>query len=383
MNSKRIEEFEGHETPFYFYDLPLLRENLESLKAASDPHDYQVHYALKANTNPKILEIVQSYGLGADCVSGNEVKAAVESGFPSDHIVFAGVGKADWEINYALDQDIFCFNCESLEELKVINELARAKGKKANVALRLNPNVNAHTHAYITTGLEENKFGINLWELDQVLELLKECEQIELKGLHFHIGSQITELFPFKNLCNKVNEIQEWFYNHRIIVDHINLGGGLGIDYMNPDENAYPDYKAYFDLFKQFLKLRPHQQVHFELGRSIMGNMGTLVSRILYVKRGLKTNFLVLDAGMTELIRPALYQSYHKIENLSKGHLDGEREKYDVVGPICESSDSFGKAVELPLSERGDLIAIRSAGAYAEVMASSYNMREKAEVLFG
>ncbi len=383
MNSKRIEEFEQQETPFYFYDLALLRDNLTALKEASNPHGFHVHYALKANTNPQILQLIQSSGLGADCVSGNEVKAALDNGFDAHQIVFAGVGKSDREINYALDQDIFCFNCESIEELRVINELARAKGKKTSVALRLNPNVNAHTHAYITTGLEENKFGINLWELDEVLEVLNSCDHIELKGLHFHIGSQITELFPFKNLCNKVNEIQEWFYSHRIIVEHINLGGGLGIDYRDPKENPFPDYQAYFDLFHQFLKLRPNQQVHFELGRSIVGNMGTLVSRILYVKKGLKTNFLVLDAGMTELIRPALYQSYHKIENLSKGHLDGPVEKYDVVGPICESSDCFGKAVLLPHSERGDLIAIRSAGAYAEVMASSYNMRERAEVLFG
>ena len=169
-----------------------------------------------------------------------------------------------------------------------------------------------------------------------------------------------------------------------MVVEHVNVGGGLGIDYTHPDENPIPDYESYFGLFEEFLELQPNQKVHFELGRSIVAQMGSLISRVTYIKKGLKTNFAILDAGMTELIRPALYQSYHKIENISKDHRDDVlREKYDVVGPICESSDSFGKAVILPKTERGDLIAIRSAGAYAEVMASNYNLREKAKVHFG
>ena len=384
MRSKLISYFGEKQTPFYYYDLDLLNQNLSALKAAADNRGFEVHYAVKANANLEVLKTILKNGLGADCVSGKEVECVTQIGFSNKVIVFAGVGKTDKEINYALGQDIFCFNVESTAELQVINDLAYAKNKMARVALRLNPNVNANTHAYITTGLEENKFGINFWELEDVLELLKSTSNIELKGIHFHIGSQITDLSSFKNLCNKVNEIQQWFYDHNVVVEHVNVGGGLGIDYTQPDENPIPDYESYFGLFEEFLELQPNQKVHFELGRSIVAQMGSLISRVTYIKKGLKTNFAILDAGMTELIRPALYQSYHKIENISKDHRDDVlREKYDVVGPICESSDSFGKAVILPKTERGDLIAIRSAGAYAEVMASNYNLREKAKVHFG
>lgn len=383
MNSKLIERFGVQDTPFFYYDLKLLQANIDALRAAAKPYGYHVHYAIKANANSRVLELISENGLGADCVSGNEIKQSIESGFSPDQVVFAGVGKSDKEINYALSKDIFCFNCESVQEIQVINELAEKQGKTARIALRLNPNVNAYTHAYITTGLEENKFGINAWELDQVLEVIQQSKHIDLVGIHFHIGSQITELTPFKNLCNKVNELQRWFLDKNILLKHINVGGGLGIDYQTPDLNPIPPYQEYFDIFNQFLEIQNRQEVHFELGRSITGNMGTLVSKVLYVKKGINTNFLILDAGMTELIRPALYQSYHKIENLSKYHLDElPRDKYDVVGPICESSDCFGKAVILPETDRGDLIGIRSVGAYGEVMASSYNLRDKAKVLF-
>ena len=346
MRSKLISYFGEQETPFYYYDLDLLNQNLSALKAASENRGFEVHYAVKANANPEVLKTILKNGLGADCVSGKEVECVTQIGFSNKDIVFAGVGKTDKEINYALDQDIFCFNVESTAELQVINDLAYAKNKMARVALRLNPNVNVNTHAYITTGLEENKFGINFWELEDVLELLKSTSNIELNGLHFHIGSQITDLSSFKNLCNKVNEIQQWFYDHNVVLEHVNVGGGLGIDYTNPAENPIPDYESYFGLFEEFLELQPNQKVHFELGRSIVAQMGSLISRVTYIKKGLKTNFAILDAGMTELIRPALYQSYHKIENISKDHRDDVlREKYDVVGPICESSESFGKAV--------------------------------------
>lgn len=384
MRSKLLEYFSEQETPFYYYDLDLLKANIAALKSASNSRGFEVHYAVKANYNNEVLRIIEQAGLGADCVSGGEVSKALEVGFSNDKIVFAGVGKTDREINLGLDNDIFCFNCESTAELKVIDELAYAKGKIAKVAIRLNPNVNANTHAYITTGLEENKFGINSWELESIVETLNEAKNVKLVGIHFHIGSQITDLSSYKNLCNKVNEIQTWFTDRNIELEHINVGGGLGIDYENPDENPIPDYEAYFKLFQDFLDLKPNQKLHFELGRSIVAQMGTLFSRVVYIKKGLKTNFAILDAGMTELIRPALYQSYHKIQNASKSYRDDlDKEKYDVVGPICESSDCFGKAVIMPETERGDLIAIRSAGAYAEVMSSGYNLREKAQVLFG
>ncbi|WP_162427067.1 diaminopimelate decarboxylase [Pontibacter pudoricolor] len=379
MLKQHLQELQQHATPFYAYNLDLLRQTLKSAGTEAAKFNYHVHYALKANANAPVLAEMLHAGFGADCVSGNEVKRAIESGFKPENVVFAGVGKSDAEINYALDQDIFCFNCESKHELEILNELAAAKGKTARIALRINPNVNANTHKYITTGLEENKFGINAWELESVLDLLKTLPNIALIGIHFHIGSQITDLTVFKNLCTRVNEFQEWFVSRNISLQHINVGGGLGVDYYNPDANLVPDFEAYFGLFNQFLEVRPGQEVHFELGRSLVAQCGTLISKVLYIKKGITTNFAILDAGMTELIRPALYQSYHKIENLTS---DKAEERYDVVGPICESSDCFGKAVMLPETNRGDLVAIRTAGAYGEVMASGYNLREKAEAIY-
>ncbi|EJF09246.1 MULTISPECIES: diaminopimelate decarboxylase [Pontibacter] len=379
MLNLSVQELQQHATPFYVYDLNLLRQTLQQASQEAAKYNFQVHYAMKANTNSPILNEMRAVGFGADCVSGNEVKCAIENGFPADHVVFAGVGKSDAEINYALDQNIFCFNCESSHELIVLNELAEAKGKTARVALRINPNVNANTHKYITTGLEENKFGINAWELPDVLTLLKSLPSLSLIGLHFHIGSQITDLSAFRNLCTRVNEFQDWFESQQVQLEHINVGGGLGVDYYSPDEQPIPDFESYFSLFNQFLEVRPNQQVHFELGRALVAQSGTLISKVLYIKKGVSTNFAILDAGMTELIRPALYQSYHKIENLTS---KGPEDKYDVVGPICESSDCFGKAVVLPETNRGDLIAIRTAGAYGEVMASAYNLRDKAAAVY-
>lgn len=380
FNSQEIARFKETPTPFYYYNLDLLERTLIRVKEASAPYNYNVHYAFKANTNNQILELIHQHGLGADCVSGNEVKKAIECGYSSDEIVFAGVGKTDKEINIALDHDIFCFNCESLPELEVINELAAAKGKTAQIALRINPNVAANTHAYITTGLEENKFGINLWELEDVLVALADMENVNFIGLHFHIGSQITDLNDFKGLCLRVNEIQEWFYERQIIVKHINVGGGLGIDYENPMENPIPDFNAFFKVFNDFIELRPQQELHFELGRSIVGQCGTLISKVLYVKNGVKTDFAIIDAGMTELIRPALYQAVHSIENLTSN--SSTKKRYDVVGPICESSDCFAKALTLPTTKRGDLIAINSCGAYGEVMASQYNLRDLVKAIY-
>ena len=376
-----IHTFNHTPTPFYYYDLELLKKTLTSLKTESDKYGFIVHYAMKANTNTEILQLIRSYGLGADCVSGNEVKRAIETKFSPDDIVFAGVGKSDTEINYALDQNIFCFNCESTQELEVLNELAGAKNKTARIALRINPNVNANTHKYITTGLEENKFGINIWELETVIALLKDLRNIKLIGIHFHIGSQITDLSSFKNLCVRVNELQTWFENHQIKIENINVGGGLGVDYHNPDDKAIPDFAHYFKLFNEFLELRPQQKVHFEIGRAIVAQCGTLVSKVLFIKKGISKHFAILDAGMTELIRPMLYQAYHRIENISR---IGSRtsQKYDVVGPICESTDCFAKEVELPETFRGDLIVLRTAGAYGEVMSSSYNLRDRVKAVY-
>lgn len=367
------------QTPFYFYNTDLLRDTLALIRAEADRYGFQVHYAVKANANPKILSIIRENGLGADCVSGGEIKASLAAGFPAKKIVFAGVGKADWEINLGLDNDIFCFNVESAAELEVINELAGAKNKVASVALRINPEVDAHTHAYITTGLKENKFGINLSQLDRVLDLFETLKNVKLIGLHFHIGSQITDLSSFQSLCSRVTEIQENMARRRILVENLNFGGGLGIDYHHPNHLPIPDFKEYFAIFHKHMKLRPEQQVHFEPGRSVVGQCGTLITKVLYVKEGASKNFAIVDAGFTELIRPALYQAYHRIENLTS---DEAEEVYDVVGPICESSDSFGKSVDLNKVRRGDLIALRSAGAYGEIMASQYNCRQLPKAYF-
>ena len=375
-----IDRFREQKTPFYYYRMDRLSETLQAAQSAASKYDFVVHYALKANSDHRLLKVIHENGFGADCVSGNEVLRALECGFDASHIAFAGVGKTDDEIRIGLDAGIFSFNCESTQELEVINQLAEGRDEPARIALRINPDVDAKTHKYITTGLEENKFGINLWELEGVLEQLKTLKNLKLTGLHFHIGSQITDLMPFRNLCNRVNEIQKWFIEHRIIVEHINVGGGFGIDYMQPDEKAIPNFEEYFEIFNRFLELRPQQTLHFELGRALVGNCGDLISRVLYIKNGIRTNFVILDAGMTELIRPALYQSVHTIQNISQ---NGPKDhKYDIVGPICESSDCFGKAVSMPETSRGDLIAIRSTGAYGEVMASSYNLRPVAQVVY-
>ena len=367
-----IEKFEALQTPFYYYDMKLLGETLEVIKAESGKYGYHVHYAVKANANPRILQTIAAAGLGADCVSGGEVRAALDAGFPAGKVVFAGVGKADWEIDLGLDADIFCFNVESLAELEIINERAAAKGKTARIALRINPEVDAHTHAKITTGLKENKFGINLGLLGKVLDAMKQMQHVRLIGIHAHIGSQITDMSAFRNLAIRMNEIQDELEARGIQVENLNFGGGLGIDYYHPNHLPIPAFDNYFAVFKKLLQLRPGQQVHFEPGRSVVAQCGTLISRVLYVKEGEATKFAILDAGFTDLIRPAMYDAYHRIENLSS---DGEVELYDVVGPICESSDVFGKDVELNEAHRGDFIALRSAGAYGEVMASQYNCR--------
>ncbi len=373
-----LADLNKQETPFYFYDLGLLEQTLNVCSAAANIYGFKVHYALKANFNEPILKAIAAKGFGADCVSGNEVKLALKTGFKNDEVVFAGVGKSDKEIQEALALDIFCFNVESVEELSIINELAAKQQKKARIAIRINPNVDAKTHQHITTGLEENKFGINTWELNDCVKILQEAKHLELVGIHFHVGSQVRDLDVFKSLCLRVNEFNNWFLDRGFDLKVLNVGGGLGVDYYHPDENAITDFDSYFKVFDQFLDRRKGQEVHFELGRALVAASGALLTKVLYIKKGIKKNFMILDAGMTELMRPVLYQAYHQIENLSKPRSSDQADglKYDVVGPICESTDTFCKEVLLPVSERGDLIAIRTAGAYGEVMASRYNLRE-------
>ena len=368
-----IDKFQEIQTPFYYYDTNVLRQTLKTINEEAGKHPgFEVHYAVKANANPKVLNIICQAGLGADCVSGGEIQAAIKAGFPASKIVYAGVGKSDWEIELGLQNDIACFNVESIAELEVINSLAQKLGKTARVAFRINPNIGAHTHANITTGLAENKFGIAMQDMDKVIDEAMSMDNVDVIGLHFHIGSQILDMGDFKALCNRINELQSQLAKRNVFLKNINVGGGLGISYDNPDREPIPDFKDYFNTYASHLHLREDQHLHFELGRSVVAQCGTLITRLLYVKQGSYKQFAIVDAGMTDLIRPALYQALHKIQNISS---DEPKQTYDVVGPICESSDVFAKAIDLNTCHRGDLLAIRSAGAYGEIMASGYNCR--------
>jgi len=375
--NKYLKKFRELPTPFYFYDLGVLRDTLDIIKRESVEYSIKVHYAVKANSNPRLLQIISSYGFGADCVSMNEIERAISTGFKPSDIVFAGVGKTDRDIDAALAAKISCFNCESGPEIEVVNSFAKKHSSVANIALRINPDIEAFTHKYITTGIEESKFGINMRELDDVISLLVKLKNVKLIGIHLHIGSQITRMSVFKGLCTKINELQKWFSSHNIDLKIINAGGGLGVNYENPDESA--GFHEYFSLFNELVNLAPGQVLHVEPGRSVIAQCGSLISKVLYIKNGVNTRFAIIDAGMTDLIRPALYQANHRIVNLSsKGIIC----RYDIVGPVCESSDTFAKYTELPETRRGDIIAIRSAGAYGEVMASRYNLRDLPYAVF-
>ena len=372
-----VERFAGIRTPFYYYDTNILRQTLDAINTEIKKHDnYFVHYAVKANANLKVLQVINEAGFGIDCVSGGEIEQVLKAGFPANKIVFAGVGKSDWEIELGLDKDIFCFNVESIPELEVINEIATRKGKVATVCFRINPNVGAHTHANITTGLAENKFGIDMQDMEKVISLAQSMKNVQFKGLHFHIGSQILEMYDFIALAHRINDLQDRLEAQGIHLEIINVGGGLGVDYKDPQNNPIPNFKDYFAVYEQHLKVRPGQTVHFELGRAVVAQCGALVTKVLYVKENAIKKFAIVDAGFTELIRPALYDAHHKIINLNSKEADV---KYDVVGPICESSDTFDKDILLPKTHRGDLLALLSAGAYGEIMASGYNCRRLPE----
>lgn len=379
MSKLNVKNPSGVPTPFYYYDLDLLKQTLDAAAAEARKRGYVLHYATKANANPTLLKMIFNAGFGADCVSGNEIRRSIECGADPKLITFAGVGKTDAEIITGIDNDIFCFNCESVPELENINAIARAKGKIANVAIRINPDIDASTHAHISTGKKENKFGIGVADLENVIATIKSSENLKFVAIHFHIGSQITDMSVFETLCTGINVFNRFFTEQGLPPEHLNAGGGLGVDYDDPDANPIPDFAAYFRVFEQNLKLRPGQTLHFEPGRSIVAQCGSLVSTVQYLKRGESKEFVILDAGMSDLIRPALYQAHHRVENLSS---DKPATIYDVVGPICESADCFAKDVALPQTRRGDTIALRSAGAYGEVMASRYNLRDLPNTVF-
>lgn len=400
LELKEFEKFEELQTPFWYYDLDLLRRTADEVAKYSRKYGIGVNYALKANVEPRILQIISSKGFGADCVSGNEVIYAVEHGFRPETVVFAGVGKTDREISRAIDLGIGCFNVESLMELEVIDSIASAKGVRVNVAVRINPDIDAHTHKYVTTGLEENKFGISRHEFDSVIELLKRCKSVDFRGLHFHVGSQILDVREvYSEECRRASEIVDYFESRGLVVKNIDLGGGLGVNYKDPDSEPIPDFGTWFSTINDNLRRRPDQRVIIEPGRSIVAQCGSLISRVVFVKHGEHKSFLILDAGMNDLIRPALYGAYHHIENLTVEELNNSSShktragaaptespepytSYDVTGPVCESDDVWGTDRRLPESHRGDLLAISSAGAYGSVMSSRYNLRDIAPAVF-
>ncbi len=365
-----VRRLRSRSTPFYYYDTDVLRRTLTLASKEAAERGFKVHYAVKANFNPVIMKTVSEYGFGADCVSGNEIEHAVNCGFPAAATVFAGVGKSDHEIETGLRLGIKCFNCESAEELEVINAIAGRMDRNARVALRINPNIEAHTIREITTGTDENKFGFRISELDNAVSLLPRLKNLSFAGIHFHIGSQITDLHVYRHLCSRVNELYEWFTDRGLEPADINVGGGLGINYSEPDQQ--PAFAEYFSIFRDHLDKKIRSTISFELGRSLTAACGSLISKVLFVKEGTAETFVILDAGMTDLLRPALYHAYHRIDNLTS---ELKEKKYTVAGPVCETTDTFGKFIDLPETRRGDLIAIRSAGAYGEVMASRYNLR--------
>ena len=380
LDFNTIEQLDRIATPFYYYDMDLFHKTVDHVAELASAYNLKVHYAIKANVERRLLEYISSKGFGADCVSGNEVLHAHDCGFPADKIVYAGVGKSDKEIYNALTLGIEAFNCESLQEIFVINEMAHHYGVRASISVRINPDIDAHTHKYVTTGLYENKFGISQHEFDKLIEIIQKSEHIDFFGLHFHVGSQILDMSVFENLCRRVNELTRWFEGRGFALEHINVGGGLGINYDNPDAATVPDFESYFAAFARTLDVG-NKQIHFELGRSIVGQCGELISRVLYRKTTpTGREVAIVDASMTELMRPALYGAHHRIVNLTSP--EAPMMNCMVAGTVCESSDIFARDVELPELRRGDLVAIQSAGAYGRSMASCYNLHALPDAVY-
>ena len=375
MLSRHVaEKLQNYETPFYLYDIDLLRRTLESVAYESAKHNYKVHYAIKANYDDHILGIIREYGLGIDCASGNEVRKALEMGFDPKGIVYAGVGKRDKELRYAIEQQILAINCESLEELFLVDEMSREAGRKTDVALRINPDIDPKTNHCIDTGQADSKFGISYEEVLEHVADIQALANINIIGLHLHIGSQIRELHVFENMCEKVNVIVANLDSLGFNLRFVDVGGGLGINYDVPENEPIPNFASLFSIVNQYLNVGD-REVHFEFGRSIVGECGELITRVLFNKTTATGRRLVIvDASMTELVRPAMYGSYHNIENITSQ--EELRSKYTVVGTACESTDVFDENVSLRKTKRGDLLTIKSAGAYGMSMASRYNLHD-------
>ena len=366
----------SYPTPCYIYDSKLLQDNLDTaIKECK--HAFgdtaHIHYALKANDNQQVLAQIKQSGLGIDCVSGGEIEHAVACGFDPNNIVFAGVGKQDSEIILALTFGIYSFNCESIEEVIVINDLAILHNKTAKIMLRVNPDIDAKTHKHISTGTYDNKFGMTFNDLIDFLPQLQTLSNIQLIGLHYHIGSQIMDMNVFKELAILASTHYEMLGKYGIVLSDIDLGGGLGVEYNTPVFTPITDFASYFDIFRQNLQLDNQVKIHFELGRSLVAQCGIMLSKVLFIKNTAGTKFAIIDAGMNDLMRPALYEAKHLIINLSDASIQNT---YHIVGPVCESTDVFAKNVIMPELKRGDKVAVLTSGAYGRVLANQYNRRE-------
>jgi diaminopimelate decarboxylase len=381
---------EEYGTPLYVYSKKQITENYRSLRGALGETNHLVCYALKANANHSILKLLAAEGAGADVVSVGELYLALKAGFPQDKIVFAGVGKREDEIEYALKQNIFSFNVESVAELHTISRVALRMGKKARIALRINPDIDAQSHPYITTGLQSTKFGIEASKAFEVFQYAASLSSLELVGIHTHIGSQITKVEPFIATANYVVGLVEKLREGGIHLTHIDFGGGFGVQYTNaivhealpkeetPD-NAVPAPTEFFVAALPILQ-QTGCSIWIEPGRSIIANAGVLITRVISVKENSTKKFVIIDGGMNDLLRPSLYQAYHQIVPVSIDTY--EHEKVDIVGPICESSDFFARERLLAKTIAGDYLAVLTTGAYGFVLSSNYNGRPRpAEIL--
>lgn len=362
-----------HGTPAYIYSRATLERHWHAFDNAFGSHPHLICFAVKSNSNIALLNVMAKLGSGFDIVSQGELERVLAAGGEASKVVFSGVAKSHSEIERALDVGIRCFNVESIPELYRINEVAGKMGKIAPISLRVNPDVDAKTHPYISTGLKENKFGVSVQQAREVYRLAKTLPNVKIVGMDCHIGSQLTELQPFLDATDRLIVLMEQLKEDGIELHHLDLGGGLGVPY-NGEEPPHPT--EYTEALLAKLKNYPNLEIILEPGRAISANAGILVTKVEYLKSNEDRNFAIVDTGMNDMIRPALYEAYMQITEVNQS-LDREKAVYDVVGPICETSDFLGKGRELAIAE-GDLIAMRSAGAYGATMSSTYNSRPQA-----
>ena len=362
-----------HGTPAYIYSRATLERHWHAFDNSFGTHPHLICFAVKSNSNIALLNVMAKLGSGFDIVSQGELERVLVAGGEASKVVFSGVAKSHSEIERALDVGIRCFNVESIPELHRINDVAGKMGKIAPISLRVNPDVDAKTHPYISTGLKENKFGVSVQQAREVYRLAKTLPNVKIVGMDCHIGSQLTELQPFLDATDRLIVLMEQLKEDGIELHHLDLGGGLGVPY-NGEEPPHPT--EYTEALLAKLKNYPNLEIILEPGRAISANAGILVTKVEYLKSNEDRNFAIVDTGMNDMIRPALYEAYMQITEVNQS-LDREKATYDVVGPICETSDFLGKGRELAISE-GDLIAMRSAGAYGATMSSTYNSRPQA-----